>query len=113
MQGKVKDRKRVKLQRKQKAKALKVKNLPFNKQYPNAILIKNWEELRTLIPQESETHILEVNDYKGWIQSKNNSVDVYDNHYLSTHTFYGETYKWSTRTLQKCGFNVIIDNWDK
>jgi len=38
----------------------------------------------------------------------------YDNHeYLGTHTFYGTQYKYSTELLQKFGFDVEIDNWDK
>lgn len=33
--------------------------------------------------------------------------------YLSTHTFYGKHYKHSTELLQKYGFDIEIDNWDK
>lgn len=33
--------------------------------------------------------------------------------YLSTHTFYGNSYKHSTKLLRACGFDVELDNWDK
>ena len=33
--------------------------------------------------------------------------------YLSTHTFYGSNYKYATKMLQECGFDIEIDNWDK
>lgn len=88
------------------------------------MLIKNWEEL-SKIPNESATHILEVDvdGCNGWLKSKYpksynkklsfmrqiKHMDVY----LSTHTFYGHNYKHSTKVLKACGFNVEIDNWDK
>ncbi len=91
--------------------------------YPTAKLIKNWEELKS-IPNESETHILKVGEYNGWLSCKNpkdyevnGDYDVqipYIDHYLSTHTFYGNgNFVHSTDVLQKCGFNVILENWDK
>ena len=40
--------------------------------------------------------------------------EYYEHHkYLSTHTFYGDTYQYSTKILQEHGFDVEIDNWDK
>ena len=33
--------------------------------------------------------------------------------YLSTHTFYGKHYEFSTKQLQEHGFDIEIDNWDK
>ena len=90
----------------------------------NDMLIKNWEEL-SKIPNESKTHILDVNIDRGcaWLYAKNpkpyteklsymrqiHHLDVY----LSTHTFYGKNYKYSTKILKVCGFDVEIDNWDK
>lgn len=73
------------------------------------ICIKNWEDLKEI---ESETHTLEVNlnSGTGWLKSK---TDKGDRHYMSTHTFYGDMYKHSTRTLQECGFNVQLANWDE
>ena len=88
------------------------------------MLIKNWEEL-SKIPNESKTHRLEVDveGCSGWLISKDPKpykkklsymrnlphLDVY----LSTHTFYGNSYKHSTKLLKACGFDVEIDNWDK
>lgn len=78
-------------------------------------LIKDWNDLVGL---ESETHRLEI-DVKtgnGWAYAKEYvSDDEYflKNHYLSTHTFYGTDYQYYTNLLQSCGFDVVIDNWDK
>lgn len=87
-------------------------------------LIKDWKELSE-IPNESSTHILKV-DVEGcnaWLESKdpkrlkkNLSFMRQIKHqdvYLSTHTFYGKTYKYSGKVLRACGFDVEIDNWDK
>ena len=75
-------------------------------------LINTWDELRECT---SETHVLEIEDYCGWIRPKVRDEENYwkDNHYLSTHTFYGGTHKYSTEILQKCGFDVEIANWDE
>lgn len=74
-------------------------------------LIKDWEELKECT---SETHILKIGEYNGWIKPKvkdDNSWE--DKHYLSTHTFYGDMYKYSTGLLQNCGFDVQLANWDE
>lgn len=87
-----------------------------------SVLIRDWEELRQ-IPNESESHILKVNKNNGWLKAKNEKryddsrdyleqvphLDVY----LSTHTFYGFNYEFSSKLLQACGFDVKLDNWDK
>lgn len=75
-------------------------------------LIKTWDELKEC---KSETHTLEIDDCSGWIRSKvsNDKGFFENNHYLSTHTFYGSTYEYSTKLLQKCGFNVRLANWDE
>lgn len=89
-----------------------------------AKLIRNWKELSE-IPNESSTHILEVNleMCSGHLWAKNRKpykrklsymrqihhLDVY----LSTHTFYGSQHKRSTKLLKACGFDVEIANWDK
>ena len=88
------------------------------------MLIKNWEELSKL-PNESKTHVLDVNVETGsaWLYTKNPkpynkklsfmrqilNQDVY----LSTHSFYDLCYKQSTKILKVCGFDVELDNWDK
>jgi hypothetical protein len=78
--------------------------------YPTAKLIHNWVELRNF-PKESEDYTLEINEYNGFIRPKDNDFSKY--YYLSTHTFNGLNFVNSTKALQKAGFNVIIDNWDK
>ena len=70
--------------------------------------IASWKELATV--EESKTHKLEIEDYCGWIRQKNNDDDI--GTYLSTHTFYGKTHEYSTKLLQKPGFNVVLANWD-
>ena len=82
-----------------------------------AKLIKSWKELDGL---ESENYKVEVDleHYNGWIKPKVETEETEENYfdhhvYLSTHTFYGPNYKDSTKTLQKYGFDVEIDNWDK
>jgi hypothetical protein len=88
------------------------------KKFPDSILIKDWEELRN-IPNKSNTHILKVDKYSGSLEPIG-EFNYKNYHYLSTHTFYGmrngqgyNSFVDSTFTLQKCGFNVVIDNWDK
>ena len=72
-------------------------------------LIKNWNDLVGL---ENEKYILEINADMGcgWIRDKSDYSGVA---YLSTHTFYGSKYKFSTKLLNSYGFNVEIDNRDK
>ena len=76
------------------------------------IEIKDWDDLEKLPP--SETHYINVvRDEKSrgldtwWISPFNRIVD--EEHYLSTHVFYG----WKitdeyNELLVKCGFNVKI-----
>jgi hypothetical protein len=75
--------------------------------------IRDWEELSK---ETSETHVLEIelDGGCGWIGPKNGEGEIgVDRHYLSTHTFYGGTNKYSTKLLQSCGFNVVLANWDE
>lgn len=88
-------------------------------------LIKNWKELSE-IPNESATHILEVEVENGcaWLRSKEprelnrkrsfmrqiKHMDIY----LSTHSFYGKgQHKQASKLLRAYGFDVELDNWDK
>lgn len=79
-------------------------------------IIETWAELKECI---SETHELEIDvrGCSGFIRRKNSrdvNKDYFkNNHYLSTHTFYGSSHEYSTKLLQKCGFNVRLANWDK
>lgn len=92
----------------------------LKKKYPTAILVKNWDELKA-IPNESKTHFLTIEDHCGQLTCKksrpyrsdksySNQV-IYLDHYLSTHTF--DNFAGNTKKLQKCGFNVILDNWGR
>lgn len=81
-------------------------------------LIRNWEEL-SKIPNESKTHILEVDTEMccGWLRAKNSkpykrnsTIKVGKNHYLSPNIFYQSN--WSTNILRECGFDVeIVGRW--
>ena len=73
-----------------------------------AEIIKNWGELSNF--DDSSTHTLDIGDRCGWVREKSTRKLV---HYLSTHTFYGSTYKSSTKALKSFGFNVEIKNCDK
>ena len=74
----------------------------------NPIFIAGWEELREV--KDSENYTIEFEEGNGWILDKKTKETK---HYLSTHTFYGGTYKYSTKILQECGFNVELANWDE
>jgi len=83
-------------------------------------LIKNWEELFALPPNDKYKIVQDKDGYPcGWIvpieeTPKTEGKDFFKHHiYLSTHTFYGSTYKYSTKKLQEYGFDVEINNWDK
>ena len=73
-----------------------------------AKLIKSWDGLVGL---ESDGYYLEIDVGRcnGHIRSKTDE-DFYA--YLSTHTFYGNDYQYSTARLQECGFDVQLENWD-
>lgn len=91
------------------------------------MLIRNWKELSKLPPNDKYKII--VNDCCGWIVPicdapdnhdficncvEHSSKEYFDHHvYLSTHTFYGSQYEYSTKILQEHGFDIEIDNWDK
>ena len=82
-------------------------------------LIRNWKELLA-IPPNDKYKIVDRDGYgyNAWIEPIEKTEETEKNWskhyiYLSTHTFYGKTYKYSTRVLQEHGFDVEIDNWDK
>lgn len=95
-------------------------------------LIKTWKELAK-VPANDKYQIV-VDEFMccGWIipitdeptgegddflcncEKGMTAHEYYEHHvYLSTHTFYGSNYERSTEILQKHGFDVEIDNWDK
>lgn len=73
-----------------------------------AKLIKSWDELVGL---ESNEYYLDIDEDRcsGWIRRKSDDDSV---EYLSTHTFYGRTYQYSTALLQEYGFDIQLENWD-
>lgn len=73
-----------------------------------AKLIKSWDGLVGL---ESDEYYLDIDEDRcsGWIRRK---FDDDSMEYLSTHTFYGNDYQYSTVRLQECGFDVQLENWD-
>lgn len=72
-------------------------------------LIKNWEELSKVPPNDKYKIVVDEDMCSGVIET----LDGNFCEYLSTHTFYGKNYKHSTELLQKYGFDIEIDNWDK
>ena len=75
-----------------------------------AKFIRDWNDLVGL---ESENYKLKIDIDMGcgWIISKTETDEI--NKYLSTHTFYGSSYKGYEELLRKCGFDVELNNWDK
>ena len=71
------------------------------------IFVSNWDELRNI--PDSDHFKLDIEEYNGWIKCKETG-DVIQ--YLSTHTFYGTTYKMYQKTLNEHGFPVKLANWD-
>lgn len=80
-------------------------------------LIKGWKDLVGL---ESENYKLEIDlecscgHVVPKVETEETEKNYWEHHYyLNTHTFYGHMYEFSTEVLQKFGFDVEIDNWDK
>lgn len=74
-----------------------------------AKLIKNWNDL---IGLESEQYRLEIDTDMGCGHIIPKDDPEGHRHYLSTHTFYGRTYKGYEELLQKCGFDIKLISWD-
>lgn len=97
-----------------------------------AKLIRNWEEL-SKVPENDKYRIVvdldmgcgyiipvtdkptgNGDDFKCFCDDNMNTREYFEHHvYLSTHTFYGSRYKYSTEVLQKHGFDIELENWDK
>lgn len=81
-----------------------------------AKLIRNWNELAQVPPTDKAKIVIDEDMCNGHIQplDDNEEIKFGENwEYLSTHTFYGKHYNASTALLQKYGFDIEIDNWDK
>lgn len=94
-------------------------------------LIKNWEELSKIPANDKYRIVVDKNMCSGWIvpvkdlpgegtddfvcNCEEMTAEEYckEHIYLSTHTFYGSQYEYSTMILQEHGFDVELDNWDK
>lgn len=81
-------------------------------------LIRNWEELSKVPPNDKYKIVVDLEYCNGHIkpivETEETEENYWEHHvYLSTHTFYGSEYKHSTEILQKFGFDIEIDNWDK
>lgn len=94
-------------------------------------LIKNWEELSRVPANDKYRIIVDKDMCSAWIVPVKDlpgegtddficncgemTTEEYckEHVYLSTHTFYGSQYEYSTMILQEHGFDVKLDNWDK
>jgi len=73
------------------------------------VVVKNWEELAAIEPQESDTHTLSVDLDMGLgrLRPKNEDCKV-GRRYLSTHSFYQNSRKGTEYILRECGFNITV-----
>lgn len=81
-------------------------------------LIRNWKELSEVPPNGKYKIVVDEDMCNGWIkpikETEETQEEYFKHHkYLSTHTFYGSNYEFSTELLQQYGFDIEIDNWDK
>ena len=81
-------------------------------------MIRNWKELSKVKPNDKYKIDVDIEQCNAWIkpvkETDETENDYFKHHvYLSTHTFYGKHHKKSAEILQKYGFYIEIDNWDK
>lgn len=108
------NKKKVRKKAKNKHEKIRIAKVKKQRQEYEAkcVFIKDWAALKAYGETDpSPTHYLEINleNCIGHIHSK--ATGEY--YYLSTHTFYGKSYKFSERLLRRLDFPVIINNWDK
>lgn len=82
------------------------------------MLVKTWEELSKVKSNDKYKIDVNLEMCNAWIrpikETEETERDYFKHHvYLSTHTFYGEKYEYSTKILHKFGFDIEIDNWDR
>lgn len=80
--------------------------------------IRDWKELSKVKPNDKYKIVVDTDMGNGWIKPITETEETEKNYfkhhvYLSTHTFYGESYKYYTRKLQEFGFNIELVTWDK
>ena len=74
-------------------------------------IIKSWKDLAGL--QSDKYYIkVDLDMGRGWIVRKGEHY-THSSYYLSTHTFYGKTYKGYEKLLRDCGFDVKLISWDE
>ena len=78
------------------------------------VFIRGWLDLSKAV---SDHYYIEIDEDKGsghvYPKFMVSDKDYYDHMmYLSTHTFYGSMYAYSTMKLRQFGFNVQLANWD-
>lgn len=81
-------------------------------------LIKNWQELSEVEPNDKYKIEIDLDMCNGWIVPIEETVETEKNYfkhhcYLSTHTFYRESHKYYTQKLQEFGFNIEIVTSEK
>lgn len=77
-------------------------------------LIKNWEELSKVKPNDKFKIEVDLDMCCGWVKPVDDNEEIQfgvNYEYLSTHTFYGKT--GTPHILKKYGFDIELDNWDK
>ena len=79
-------------------------------------LIKNWEELSKVPPNDKYRIVVDLNMGCGHIipvtdEPTGNGDDF--KCFCDNDTFYGSRYKYSTEVLQKHGFDIELENWDR
>ena len=77
-------------------------------------IIKNWEELSKVPPNDKCKIVVDEDMCCGWIYPVDDNEEHIPgvNHtYLSTHTFYGKS--GDPDILKKYGWDLELDNWDK
>lgn len=78
-------------------------------------IIRHWGDLVGL---ESDKYIVEVDlRCRGSILPKEETTETWDNYwehhvFLDSKTFRKDHYKQATETLQKYGFDVVLESWD-
>ena len=82
-----------------------------------AKLIKNWQELAEVAPNDKYKIVIDSDMLNGWIKPIEETEETHENYfkhhyYLSTHTFYGSNYEHSTEILQRFGFDIELQSWD-
>ena len=79
-------------------------------------LIKNWQELAKLPPNDKYKIIIDEDMCSGYIVPINETEETIYNyfkhhHYLGTHTFYGKT--GTPNILKEFGWDIELANWDE